>query len=114
MNKVSIALFGLAVIASPAMAQSGPAAGSYECWAFSSARMDLNFKVTAPGQYVGADNSKGKFTFNPGTKQIDFVSGSLHGAMPDGFKSIYEVRKGKPTVSFVSPRGSEASFCEKV
>lgn len=104
----------LALGCSAAWAQdSGLAPGAYECWMFSSARLDLNFKVTGAGQYQGADNSKGKFTFDPRSHEVTFLSGSLQGAMPKGFRAIYEVRKGKPTVSFVSPRGSEASFCEK-
>lgn len=100
--------------ARPAPAPAALATGAYECWAFSSPRMGLNFTVTGPGQYVGLDNVRGTFTYNPATKEVVFRSGPLQGVMPDGFKSIYEVRQGKPTLSFIGRSGAEASFCEHV
>lgn len=89
------------------------AIGSYECWAFNSARMDLNFEVTAPGRYTAAaDGSEGSFSFDAASGQIRFT-GYLGEAMPDGFTSIYYEPHGRPTVSFRGRSGSEASFCEK-
>lgn len=89
------------------------AIGSYECWAFNSARMDLNFEVTAPGRYTAAaDGSEGSFSFDAANGQIRFT-GYLGEAMPDGFTSIYYEPNGRPTVSFRGRSGSEASFCEK-
>lgn len=89
------------------------ATGSYECWAFNSARMDLNFEVTGPGRYTAAaDGSEGSFSFDQASGQIRFA-GYLGEAMPDGFTSIYYEPNGRPTVSFRGRSGSEASFCEK-
>jgi hypothetical protein len=86
--------------------------GNYECWAFSTARMNLNFTVTAPGKYRASDGSTSTFTFEPATGLVTFA-GYLKDAMPSGFTAIYHEPRGTPTVSFRSPRGSEASFCEK-
>jgi hypothetical protein len=95
--------------------RGGPLApGSYECWAFSSPRMGLNFTITGPGAYRGAEGGTGAFSYDAATGAITFTSGPLAGAMPTGFRVIYEVRRGKPTVSFVGTSGAEASFCEKV
>lgn len=86
--------------------------GNYECWAFSSARMDLNFEVTGPGRYIAAaDGSEGTFSLDAGTGQIRFT-GYLGDAMPDGFTAIYHEPRGTPTVSFRGRSGAEASFCE--
>lgn len=105
--------FGL-VLAVPAMAQAAPIpAGSYECWANGSARMLLNFTVTGPSTYRQDDGKTGAYSYTPATKAFVFTSGPLKGIMPDGFKSIYELRKGTPTVSYVGTSGGEASFCEK-
>ena len=90
------------------------AAGAYECWAYSSPRLLLNFKVTGDGQYQGSDNSSGRFRFDAAGRQVTFLSGTLAGAMPAGFKAIYELRRGKPTLSYQSPSGNEAAFCEHV
>ncbi len=98
----------------PAPAAASVALGSYECWAYSRPRMGLNFKVTGPGRYTNADGKAGVFTYNASTKAIVFTTGPLSNIMPDGFKAIYEVRQGKPTVSYIGTSGSEASFCEKV
>jgi hypothetical protein len=89
------------------------AKGSYECWGNGQARMLLNFTVTGGGSYKASDGSSGRFTYDTGSKQIKFT-GYLKQAMPEGFTTIYYEPKGRPTVSFRSARGSEASFCELV
>jgi hypothetical protein len=86
--------------------------GSYECWAFSSPRMLLNFTILSPTRYKDSEGATGSYTYDSSTGRITFTSGLLNGAMPDGFYSIYHERKGLPTVSFRSRRDSEASFCE--
>lgn len=91
----------------------GVALGAYECWAWGSPRLLLNFKVTGAGHYTASDGSPGTFTFDPGSKAIRFT-GYLADAMPSGFTSIYHEPHGKPTVSFRGRSGSEASFCENV
>lgn len=106
-----------ATAAAPAARADGAATqvaiGSYECWAFNSARMDLNFEVTAPGRYTAAaDGSEGSFSFDASSGQIRF-NGYLGEAMPDGFTAVYHEPNGRPTVSFRGRSGSEASFCEK-
>ncbi len=104
----------------PAPAAAAPAAasapgsvalGQYECWNFSSARMDLNFEVTAPGRYTASDGSRRSFTYDAASGEIRF-EGYLGEAMPEGFKAIYHVSNGVPKVSFRGRSGSEASFCE--
>ena len=101
------------VAGAPAGAAARVAIGSYECWAFNSARMDLNFEVTAPGRYTAAaDGSEGSFSFDAGSGQIRFT-GYLGEAMPDGFTAVYHEPNGRPTVSFRGRSGSEASFCER-
>lgn len=105
--------------AAPAAASAGTSAsavatGSYECWAYNTARMSLNFKVTGPGRYTAdADGSEGTFDFDAASGAIRFT-GYLGEAMPDGFTSIYYEPNGRPTVSFRGRSGSEASFCEKI
>ncbi|RYX93829.1 MAG: hypothetical protein EOO28_16795 [Comamonadaceae bacterium] len=108
----------LAVLVTPvAMAQakapSAVAAGHYECWANGSARGMMNFAVTGKDAYTG-DGAKGKFTYDSSSGKIAFKGGHLDGVMPDGFVSVYHEKNGRPTVSFRSARGSEASFCERV
>jgi hypothetical protein len=93
-------------------AASAVAAGSYECWAFNTSRMNLNFQVTGPGAYRASDGSSGRFTFDAASKRIQFT-GYLAEAMPDGFTAIYHEPKGMPTVSFRGRGGAEASFCER-
>lgn len=39
--------------------------------------------------------------------------GRLAEAMPAGFTAVDHEKNGRPTVSFRSARGSEASFCER-
>lgn len=87
------------------------ASGAYECWAFNTARMDLNFEVTGPGEYVASDGSTGTFELDAATQAIRFT-GYLAEVMPDGFTSIYHEPKGIPTVSFRGRGGAEVSFCE--
>jgi hypothetical protein len=89
------------------------AKGSYECWGNGQARMLLNFTVTGKDSYKASDGSSGKFGYDAGSKQIKFT-GYLKGSLPDGFTTIYYEPKGRPTVSFRSARGAEASFCELV
>lgn len=90
------------------------AAGSYECWAFSSARMDLNFEITAPGRYTeAADGSSGGYSHDPDSGSIRF-DGYLGEAMPEGFTAVYHENNGRPTVSFRGRSGAEASFCERM
>jgi hypothetical protein len=86
--------------------------GAYECWAFSSPRMDLNFEVTDDHSYVASDGSAGTFKFDPETQSISFT-GYLGDVMPEGFTTIYHEPNGRPTVSFRGRGGAEASFCER-
>lgn len=89
--------------------------GNYECWGNGSPRLLLNFKVTGKDRYTDPDGKeRGSFTYNAGSGAISFKGGHLDGVMPNGFTSIYHEPKGKPTVSFRSGRGAEASFCERV
>lgn len=96
----------------PSAASTGMAAGDYECWYFSDARLTFNFSVSGPGAYTGYDGSAGTYALDPSTGEVVFASGTLAGAMPDGFKAVYEVREGIPTLSYISPRGAEALFCQ--
>lgn len=98
-----------------AAAQSpGMPTGSYECWANGAARMLMNFQVTAPGRYTDSEGKPGQFTLDAGTGRVSFQGGMLDGAMPDGFIAVFHTPGGRPTVSFRSPRGAEAAFCERV
>lgn len=99
-----------AIAAGPALAD-GMATGDYECWYFSQAQSSLNFNVTGPGSYTGYDGAPGTFTISA-DGQVTFESGPLQGVMPDGFIARYEVRQGRPTLSYISGRGAEAAFCE--
>lgn len=108
---LAIAAVACALLSRTASA-AGMATGAYECWGNGEARMLMNFTVTGAGTYRGSDNSIGHFMLTGNT--IDFTSGTLHGAMPEGFVSKYEIRKGIPTVSFVGRSGFEAQFCEHV
>jgi hypothetical protein len=89
------------------------ATGSYECWANGAARMLLNFTIRNASQYTDSDEKLGTYTYDPASGRITFKGGLLDGAMPNGFQSIYHEPNRKPTVSFRSPRGAEAAFCEK-
>jgi len=88
------------------------ALGGYECWGNGSARMLLNFTVQSATQYTGSDGKSGTYNVDAGGR-ITFHGGALDGAMPTGFYAVYYEPKGVPTVSFRSPRDSEASFCQK-
>lgn len=88
------------------------AVGSYECWGNGSARMLLNFTVRSASQYTGSDGKPGSFSVDANGR-ITFKGGALDGAMPSGFYAVYYEPEGLPTVSFRSPRGTEASFCQK-
>jgi hypothetical protein len=109
-----IARFVLPLIL-PAALPAAPASvakGKYECWANGQARLLLNFSIDSASAYTDSDSKKGSFTYDPASGRIAFKGGMLEDAMPKGFYSVYEVRGKTPTVSFRSPRGSEASFCE--
>lgn len=99
--------------AAPAARPAAVAAGDYECWAFNTARMDLNFSITGEGRYRDAEGKSGRYTYDAASGRIAFQGGLLQSAMPEGFYSIYSEPKGFPTVSFRSARGTEASFCER-
>jgi hypothetical protein len=89
--------------------------GAYECWAHGASRMLLNFKVIAEGRYSNEDgNEKGTFAYDPASGVVTFKGGHLDGVMPDGFKSVYQERQGKPVLSFIGRSGGEAAFCERV
>lgn len=98
----------------PAAAVGPVEKGRYECWFFNQPQAGMNFAVTGDGRYSGAKGDAGRFTLDGASGRMAFTGGPLDGALPDGFRAIYVVRKGRPTVSFVSPRGSEAAFCERV
>lgn len=90
------------------------AAGGYECWSSGQPRLLLNFTIRSASQYIGSDGKAGSYSFDAATKRIKFSGGALDGVMPAGFYAIYHAPQGHPTVSFQSPRGAEASYCEKV
>ena len=105
---------GAVVMFSNVWAQSpaSVAQGSYECWGNGSARMLLNFKVSGKDRYTDPEGKeRGSFAYNQSTGAITFKGGHLDGVMPIGFTSIYHEPKTRPTVSFRSARGAEASFC---
>lgn len=89
------------------------AQGDYECWANGSANLLLNFTVTGNGRYRASDGSSGGFDYDAATGAITFT-GYLREVMLDGWTTNYHEMGGIPTVSFVSDRGSEAAFCQKV
>lgn len=101
----------------PAPAPDGDARavaeGDYECWANGSANLLLNFTVTGNGRYRASDNSTGRFDYDASTGAISFT-GYLRDVMLDGWTTNYHEQGGVPTVSFVSDRGSEAAFCQRV
>ena len=105
------------LIPSLALAQKPTAvmAGSYECWAYQTPRMLMNFKITGTSTYSNPDGSKkGNFTFSPANGAIAFKGGHLDGIMPDGFTSVYHEPNKMPTVSFRGRSGFEAQFCQRV
>jgi len=90
------------------------ATGQYECWAFSSARPALNFKITSGSNYTGSDGSAGSYTFNPSDGSLTFKGGFLPGAVPAGYHWVYHVPGGRPTASLRNAGNSEVSFCQWV
>ncbi len=95
----------------PVVAARGMPPGKYECWAFNTPRLLLNFAVTGPGRYIASDGSAGSF-FHDGASGAVRFTGYLAEVVPEHWQVIYHEPNGKPTVSFRN-RGSEASFCEK-
>ncbi len=89
------------------------AAGSYECWSNGEARSLSNFSVSDATHYTGSDGKVGTYTFNATTTRIVFKGGALDGVLPAGFYTIYHSVQGRPVVSFMSPSGTEAQYCEK-
>lgn len=110
-----ISLFALVGLAASFAADppASVASGSYECWANGQARLLMNFTIKSPTQYLDSDNKPGTYRYDTKSGQVSFKGGGLDGVMPTGFVAIYHVPKGHPTVSFRSPRGAEAAFCEK-
>jgi hypothetical protein len=102
-----------AICAAPLPAQAAMANGSYKCWHFSEARLTFNFTVFGPDSYEGYDGTAGTYVHDTASGEVTFTSGPLAGAMPDGFKAIYELRENVPTLSYISgTSGAEALFCE--
>jgi hypothetical protein len=85
-------------------------AGAYECWANGYARMNMNFTVTGAGSYRN-ESGVGRLSVGPGGRLQ--LTGPMLESMPDGFVAVYHEPNGTPTVSFRSPRGAEAAFCER-
>ncbi len=75
--------------------------------------MILNFTIRDASQYIDSGGGKGAYSYDPATSRIVFKKGLLDGAMPKGFYSIYREPRGKPTVTFLNPKGIEAAFCAK-
>lgn len=108
----TLAVAAMIAGAMPSAGNGGMAEGEYACWYFSEARLTLNFTVLGPDSYKGYDGTPGAYRLDPATGEVVFVSGTLEGVMPDGFKAVYEVREGVPTLSYISGRGAEAAFCQ--
>ena len=86
--------------------------GQYACWAFSSARMMLNFRITSASSYTGSDGNSGKYFYDPGNGRLTFKSGFLAGAVPDGYHWLYHSPGGRPTASLRNAGNTEVSFCQ--
>ena len=105
----------IATIAALAIASGLPAAaaaqnvsaGSYECWFFSRARLDLNFRIVDGKTFTDSEGKQGTYSVADGV--ITFQGGAL-----DGEKAHYLIEKGRPKASFRNGQGREISFCEKV
>jgi hypothetical protein len=107
-----------AAMAATAQQKSAPppakvATGPYECWANGAPRLLLNFSIRSATDYRDSDNKPGTYIYDSKTGRITFKGGGLDGVMPRNFYSIYHEPKGRPTVSFRNPQGSEASYCER-
>lgn len=102
------------LVATPAAVAAPPGGGvpvgSYECWANGAARMGMNFRVTGPGSYRN-DSGPGRLAVGAGGRLT--LTGPMLESMPTGFIAVYHAPGGRPTVSFRSPRGAEAAFCER-
>lgn len=100
--------------ASPQASQSGGgiAPGAYQCWGNGDAHLTMNFAVQSGNRYTGYNGQGGSYTLD-GSNRVAFRGGPLDGVMPGGFYAVYYVPGGRPTVSFRSPRGTEAAFCQK-
>jgi hypothetical protein len=106
---IAALIAGLATSAQ-ATPPAGVRPGAYECWANGYARMNMNFTVTGAGSYRNASGA-GRFSMGPGGRLQ--LTGPMLESMPDGFVAVYHEPNGTPTVSFRSPRGAEAAFCER-
>jgi len=100
---------------SPAQAGGGASVpqGVYQCWSSGRANFMLNFSITGDHAYSGANGRTGSFAFDAASERISFKGGSLDGALPQGFYSIYHAPQGRPTVSFRNSSGDEVAFCQK-
>ena len=74
----------------------------------------MNFSVRSSNQYTGSDGKPGDYSYDAASTRVIFKTGALNGVMPEGFYAVYYAPGGRPTVSFRSARGSEASFCQLV
>ena len=90
------------------------ATGQYECWAFTSARPALNFKIASGSNYTGSDGSSGSYTLNPSNGSLIFKGGFLPSAVPAGYHRVYYVPSGRPTASLRNAGNTEVSFCQWV
>ena len=101
---------GIAAVAagwvSAAAAQS-PHIGQYECWANNRARLMLNFTLQPNGRYTDANGERGTYSFDG--RRVAFRGGAL-----DGQRPVYEIRRRRPTASFIGASGAEAAICEAV
>lgn len=95
-------------------ASGGMTLGKYECWGNGQARLLLNFSVRSATEYIGSDGKPGTYSYDASTNRVTFKTGALNGVMPAGFYGFFYAPQGRPTLSFRSPRGSEASFCQLV
>jgi len=114
----ALVLFIWAAMGALAQQKSTPppakiATGPYECWANGAPRLLLNFSIRSTTEYRDSDNKPGTYTYDLKTGRISFKGGGLDGVMPRNFYSVYHEPKGRPTVSFRNPQGSEASYCER-
>jgi hypothetical protein len=105
-TRLSLGIAGCLAAAwvSAASAQS-PHTGQYECWANNRARTMLNFTLQPNGQYTDANGERGTYSFDG--RNVAFRGGALDGQHP-----VYEVRKRRPTMSFIGVGSAEAAFCE--
>ena len=98
--------------ASPAAGAGTLAMGAYECWGNGQAHLTMNFTAQGANRYTGYNGQSGTYTVDS-SNRVTFRGGPLDGVMPAGFYAVYYAPQGRPTVSFRSPRASEAAFCQK-